>query len=127
MEAPETLYAVRDGVHIGYQLWGPPAGGADAIDVLEFNSGLMIGIDETPDEPNWLRFTERVASYSRMIRFDCGGLGLSDPLPPGREPSIEGWGLDALAVMDAAGSERAGRAGRQRRRHGRALAGGDPP
>ncbi len=106
MDAPQTDYAVRDGVHIGYQVWGLAAS-SDTVDVLEFNSGLMISIDETVDEPNWLRYTERVAEFSRLIRFDCGGLGLSDPLPPGVAPSIEGWGRDALAVMDAAGCERA--------------------
>ena len=75
--------------------------------MLEFNSGLMISIDETVDEPNWLRYTERVAEFSRLIRFDAGGLGLSDPLPTGTDPSIEGVGRDALAVMDAAGCDRA--------------------
>ena len=106
MDAPLTEYAVRGGVHIGYQVWGREAS-PDNIDVLEFNNGLMISIDETVDEPNWLRYTERIAEFSRLIRFDAGGLGLSDPLPPGVTPSIEGWGLDALAVMDAAGCERA--------------------
>ena len=106
MDAPQTEYALRDGVHIGYQVWGQEAS-PDTVDVLEFQNGLMISIDETVDEPNWLRYTERIASFSRFIRFDCGGLGLSDPLPPGVEPSIEGWGRDALAVMDAAGCPRA--------------------
>jgi class 3 adenylate cyclase len=111
MEAPLTQYAVRDGVHIGYQVWGPgnaaAVDGTPPVDVLEFNNGLMISIDETVDEPNWLRYTERVAAFSRLIRFDAGGLGLSDPLPSSVQPSIEGWGRDALAVMDAAGCERA--------------------
>jgi class 3 adenylate cyclase len=109
MEAALTQYALRDGIHIGYQVWGPAgeAAGDDRVDVLEFNSGLMISIDETVDEPNWLRYTERVAAFSRLIRFDAGGLGLSDPLPTGTEPSIEGWGRDALAVMDAAGCAQA--------------------
>ena len=108
MEAPLTQYALRDGVHVGYQVWGPAKAARDnRVDVLEFNSGLMISIDETVDEPNWLRYTERVAEFSRLIRFDAGGLGLSDPLPTGTEPSIEGWGRDALAVMDAAGCSRA--------------------
>ncbi len=105
MEQPLTQYALRDGVHIGYQVWGHDAGAAP--DVVEFNSGLMISIDETVDEPNWLRYTERVADFCRLIRFDAGGLGLSDPLPTDRDPSIEGWGRDALAVMDAAGCDRA--------------------
>ena len=108
MEAPLTQYALRDGVHIGYQVWGqaPAASGDGPVDVLEFNSGLMISVDETVDEPNWLRYTERVADFSRLIRFDAGGLGLSDPLPTDTDPSIEGWGRDALAVMDAAGCDR---------------------
>jgi class 3 adenylate cyclase len=105
MEGPLTQYALSDGVHIGYQVWGSGPSGS-AVDLLEFSSGLMISIDETIDEPNWLRYTQRVAGFSRLIRFDAGGLGLSDPLPPGSEPSIERWGHDALAVMDAAGSDR---------------------
>ncbi len=124
MEAPQTQYALRDGVHIGYQVWGRFGGGRGAaVDVLEFNSGLMISIDETVDEPNWLRYTERVAEFCRLIRFDAGGLGLSDPLPHGTDPSIEGWGRDALAVMDAAGCDRGRRAGLHRRRHGGPVAG----
>ena len=102
MDAPPTRYAVRDGVHIGYQVWGE-----GPVDVLEFNHGLMISIDETVDEPNWLGYTERVAAFSRLIRFDAGGLGLSDPLPAGHAPSIEVWADDALAVLDAAACERA--------------------
>ena len=47
MEVPETRYALREGHHIGYQVWGE-----GPLDVLEFNSGLMISIDETSDEPS---------------------------------------------------------------------------
>ncbi len=68
MASPLTEYALRDGIHVGYQIWG--SGTGDAVDVLEFSSGLMISIDETADEPNWLRHTERVDEFSRMIRFD---------------------------------------------------------
>jgi class 3 adenylate cyclase len=100
MDSPETRYALRDGLHIGYQVWGD-----GPIDVLEFNNGLMISIDETVDEPNWLHYTESLAGFCRLIRFDCAGLGLSDPLPSGRDPSIEGWALDALAVLHDAGAE----------------------
>jgi class 3 adenylate cyclase len=102
MDAPQTHYAIRDGLHIGYQIWGD-----GPIDVLEFNNGLMISIDETVDEPNWLRYEENLASFCRLIRFDCGGLGLSDPLPAGATPSIEAWGADALAVLHDAGASQA--------------------
>jgi class 3 adenylate cyclase len=103
MEAPpETLYALRDELHVGYQVWG-----SGPVDILEFNNGLMISIDETIDEPNWLRYTESLASFSRLIRFDCAGLGLSDPLPTAEPPTMQGWVDDALAVLDAAGVEKA--------------------
>jgi class 3 adenylate cyclase len=104
MESPRTQYALRDDIHIGYQVWG---GNDGAVDLLELSAGLMISIDETVDEPNWLRYTERLARFSRLVRFDPHGLGLSDPLAPGTEPTVEDWGRDALAVMDAAGCERA--------------------
>lgn len=108
---PVTQYTLHDGIHVGFQVWGDSAaaatGATGAPEVLEFGNGLMISIDETVDEPSWLRYTERVASFSRLVRFDAAGLGLSDPLPTGVEPSIEGWGRDALAVMDAAGVARA--------------------
>jgi class 3 adenylate cyclase len=104
--APPTQYAVRGDAHVGYQVWGTVEG-PDTVDVLEFGSGLMISIDETGDEPNWLRYTERLAGFCRLIRFDAGGLGLSDPFAAGVMPSIEGWAGDALAVMDAAGCDKA--------------------
>jgi class 3 adenylate cyclase len=98
MTQPETRYALLDGHHIGYQVWG-----SGPIDVLEFNNGLMISIDETFDEPNWLRCEERLASFCRLIRFDAMGLGLSDPLPAGTAPSIASWADAALAVLDDLG------------------------
>jgi class 3 adenylate cyclase len=102
MEVPETVYARREGQHIGYQIWGE-----GPLDVLEFNNGLMISIDETSDEPSWLRYEESLASFSRLIRFDALGLGLSDPLATGVEPSIEAWAADAVAVLDDVGVEQA--------------------
>ena len=98
MEVPETVYAQREGQHIGYQVWGE-----GPLDVLEFNNGLMISIDETSEEPSWLRYEESLASFSRLIRFDALGLGLSDPLATGVTPSIEAWAADAVAVLDDVG------------------------
>jgi class 3 adenylate cyclase/pimeloyl-ACP methyl ester carboxylesterase len=103
VDARETQYTVGGGSHVGYQVWGRSSRGAESVDVLEFGSGLMLSIDDTVDEPSWLGYTERVADFSRLVRFDSSGLGLSDPVPTGMEPTIEGWARDALAVMDAAG------------------------
>jgi class 3 adenylate cyclase len=53
------------------------------------------------------RFEERLASFSRLIRFDPRGIGLSDAPPPGVTPGIELVVDDILAVLDAVGSTRA--------------------
>ena len=47
----------------------------------------------------------RLASFSRLIMFDKRGQGLSDRPP--QPPTLEQSAADALAVLDAAGSERA--------------------
>ena len=97
MEAPETRYALRDGQHIGYQVWGD-----EALDILEFNNGLMISIDDTSDEPSWLRYEESLASFSRLIRFDALGLGRTvratpEPQAPYRRVGEHG---EVLAILD---------------------------
>ena len=73
MEVPETHYPRRRGLHIGYQVWGD-----GPVDILDFGSGTYISIDETGDQPRWLRYTERLAACGRVIRFDASGTGLSD-------------------------------------------------
>ena len=52
-----------------------------------------------------LRFLERLGAFSRLIRFDKRGTGLSDRAPA--HPDLETRMDDVRAVMDAAGSERA--------------------
>jgi pimeloyl-ACP methyl ester carboxylesterase len=49
----------------------------------------------------------RLASFSRLIHFDRRGSGASDPLPLEALPSWESYVDEVVAVMDAAGSERA--------------------
>jgi class 3 adenylate cyclase len=49
----------------------------------------------------------RLASFSRLIRFDLRGSGLSDPLGISERPTLEERTKEMLAVLDAAGSERA--------------------
>ena len=63
------------------------------------------------DEPAMARFQRRLASFSRLIRFDVRGTGLSErglpSEPPGALTLAEGFRDCSLAVLDAAGSERA--------------------
>ncbi len=68
--------------------------------------GPPIPIDSIDDEPSMFRFHRRLASFSRLIRFDQRGQGSSsraplDAIGPGY------WAQDALAVLDAVGSEQA--------------------
>jgi class 3 adenylate cyclase len=102
MEIPETRYARRGGLHIGYQVWGE-----GPLDILDLGSGTFISIDETGDQPRWLRYTERLAACGRVIRFDPSGIGLSDTPADLRELTFDAWVEDAVAVMDAVGSTRA--------------------
>src|SRR2546430_5094636 len=99
----ETRYAKSGDAHIAYQILGD-----DGPDLLYLSSGT-ISIDSIDEEPGFARFHRDLASFSRLIRMDLRGVGLSDPIDPSVPPSLEQWVGDALAVLDAAGSERAPR------------------
>ncbi len=68
---------------------------------------MNVSIDAHDEEPNWNRFERRLGSFTRAIRFDPRGLGLSDPLEAGSALTIEQWAQDAIAVLDAVDSSRA--------------------
>jgi pimeloyl-ACP methyl ester carboxylesterase len=97
--APETRYAKSDGVSIAYQVVGE--GPIDLVLVPGFVSHL----DLDWADARHAHFLRRLASFSRLIRFDKRGTGLSDR--PGGLPDLETRMADVRAVMDAAGSERA--------------------
>jgi pimeloyl-ACP methyl ester carboxylesterase len=48
----------------------------------------------------------RLASFSRLLRYDRRGTGASDPLPPDPLPPSEVYTEELVAVMDATGSRR---------------------
>jgi class 3 adenylate cyclase len=100
-ESPEIRYTKSGDRHVAYQVRGD-----GPIDLLALNTGCQIWIDRD-DEPHWSRFDRRLASFSRLIRFDPSGVGLSDPLVGGSGPTIERWTQDAVAVLDAVGSPHA--------------------
>jgi len=68
-------------------------------------SGFVSHLDSDWAHPESARFLERLASFSRLIRFDKRGTGLSDRTVG--LPDLETRMDDVRAVMDAAGSERA--------------------
>ena len=100
---PETRYATSsDGLHIAYQVEG-----SGSLDLVETGDGTLFSIDATAEQPRWQQWVDRLASFSRIIRFDLRGVGLSDPVGSAEPPTVEHWAGDALAVMDSVGVDQA--------------------
>ena len=78
--------------------------GDGPTDLLLF-TGFSIPIDCMDDEPTMARFQRRLTSFSRVIRFDTRGVGLSDRGSVADPPTSTEWADNALAVLDAIGSE----------------------
>ena len=95
----ETRYARSGEVSIAYQLVGE--GERDLVYVPPFVSHVELAWQV----PDTARFFRRLASFSRLIRFDKRGTGMSDRVPGA--PPLEVRMDDVRAVMDAAGSQRA--------------------
>ncbi len=96
---PKVHYAKSGDISIAYQVTGN--GPIDLVRV----PGWISNIDYDWEYPPYARLIERFSQFSRYIRFDKRGTGLSD-----REvgyPTLEQRMDDVRAVMDAAGSERA--------------------
>lgn len=96
-----TCYAKSGDVDIAYQVLGD-----GPIDLLVY-TGALIPIDCVDEEPSMARFQRRLGSFSRLIRFDRSGVGLSDRGSASAPPTREQWVHDGMAVLDAVGSERA--------------------
>ena len=99
MELPETRYARSGDVSIAYQVTGD--GPFDLVCVPPFVSHVELSWQV----PGIATFNERLAAFSRLIRFDKRGTGMSDRVSG--VPPLETRMDDVRAVMDAAGSERA--------------------
>jgi class 3 adenylate cyclase len=96
---PETSYAYNGEVAIAYQVVGD-----EGPDLL-VAPGSLTHLEHQWEDPRPARFLTRLASFSRLIVIDPRGLGLSDRVtePPSMDERIG----DLVAVLDAAGSERA--------------------
>jgi class 3 adenylate cyclase/pimeloyl-ACP methyl ester carboxylesterase len=97
--APTTRYARSGDASIAYQVVGD-----GPLDVL-FLAGWLTQLEQLWEAPANRRFLERLTSFSRLIMFDSRGTGLSERVLEAY--TLEQEARDALAVLDAAGSERA--------------------
>jgi pimeloyl-ACP methyl ester carboxylesterase len=97
-DPPKTSYAKSGDVHIAYQVLGN--GPIDLVWV----PGFVSNVEYEWEHPRPARFFRRLASFSRLIRFDKRGTGLSDR---GGIPTLEERMDDVRAVLDAVNSNRA--------------------
>jgi len=100
-QAPRTRYASRGDLDIAYQILGE--GPCDLVVM----PGPFIPIDSIDDEPSMYRFFRRLASFSRVIRFDHRGMGMSSRIGSADTITPSCWAEDVITVMDAVGCERA--------------------
>jgi class 3 adenylate cyclase len=97
-----TGYAqTPDGSYVGYETRG-----SGPLDLLEVSNGTLFSFVSAAEQPVWLDYVERLASFSRLIRFDPRGVGLSDAFV-GDASTAERHADEILAVLDATGSESA--------------------
>jgi pimeloyl-ACP methyl ester carboxylesterase len=96
---PRTRYARSGNASIAYQVSGD-----GPIDIVVAH-GWLSNVEYAWESPDYTRFINRLGAFSRVIRFDRRGVGLSDrdvgPLP------LEEGVADICAVMDAVGSRKA--------------------
>jgi class 3 adenylate cyclase len=98
LETPDVRYARSGDVSIAYQVVGE--GPVDLLFVP-----FMVNLVWAWEQPIFVDFCRRAASFSRLILFDKRGTGLSDR--PRELPTLEARMDDIRAVMDDAGSDRA--------------------
>jgi class 3 adenylate cyclase len=99
MSPPETRYAKSGEVSIAYQV-----SGSGPLDLL-FVPGFVSNLDVQWETPGWSDLFARLGRFSRLVRFDKRGTGLSDRVPG--IPTLDVRMDDVRAVMDAAGLTRA--------------------
>jgi class 3 adenylate cyclase len=98
LDTPEVHYARSGDVSVAYQVVGN-----GPVDVLLVP--FLINLVWAWEQPIFVDFCNRLASFSRLILLDKRGTGLSDR--PRDMPSFETRMDDLRAVMDAAESEKA--------------------
>lgn len=101
MERPETRFAWNGDVSLAYQVCGK--GATDLV----YLQGYCSNVDVNWESPYLARFLRGLASHARLIITDRRGWGCSERFSPGYVPDVDTLTDDIIAVMAAAGSERA--------------------
>ncbi|MEA2186319.1 MAG: hypothetical protein QOK16_1330 [Solirubrobacteraceae bacterium] len=100
MMPPRVQYVHSGNIYLACQVVG-----AEPVDLLFIPPVLTANLDTLWRHPLQAAAFRNLASFARLILYDRRGSGLSDPVfgPTTLEEHMD----DALAVMDAVGSERA--------------------
>jgi len=101
VERPETRFAWNGDVSLAYQVCGN--GPTDLV----YLQGYCSNVDMNWESPYLARFLNGLAGHARLIITDRRGWGCSERFTPGYIPDVDALTDDILAVLDAAGSERA--------------------
>lgn len=99
METPSTRYLEHEGVNIAWQAFG------DGPAEILFVPGWVSNVDLFWAFPAPRAFFTELARFARVAVYDKPGTGASDPVED--MPSLETRVEQLIAVMDAAGLERA--------------------
>ena len=99
MEVGDVRYVKSGSTHIAYQVTG------DGPIDLVFVPGYVTHMELQWRLPGFDVFLTELSRFSRLIRFDKRGTGMSDPVVGA--PSLETRMDDVRAVLDAVGSRRA--------------------
>lgn len=89
------------GGQLAYQVMG------DGPIDLVYLTAAASNVDSRWEIPQFARFNERLAAFSRLIMFDRLGNGASDRTAGGQVQSLEEWADDLRLILDTVGSERA--------------------
>ncbi|MET0458520.1 MAG: LuxR C-terminal-related transcriptional regulator [Ilumatobacteraceae bacterium] len=97
----DTRYVRSGHGHVAYQVLS--TGSADILVVNE----SVLPIEALHDNPHTASYLRRLATWGRVIVFDRRGVGLSDSVPVPERETLRDRVADAIAVLDAVGSEQA--------------------
>ncbi|MCV7066335.1 adenylate/guanylate cyclase domain-containing protein [Mycolicibacterium farcinogenes] len=95
----ETSYAPCGDLSLAYQVFG------DGPVELVFVGPIVTHIELFLAVPDFKAFFDQLATFCRVVLFDKGGVGLSDPVPKVR--TLDDRAAEIEAVMDAVGFEKA--------------------
>jgi class 3 adenylate cyclase/pimeloyl-ACP methyl ester carboxylesterase len=96
LNPPEVQFAVRNGLHLAYQVAGegPP-------DLVFVGGAVSSSLSWQQSAP--AKGLRRLASFSRLVTYDQQGMGYSDRMDLSDPPDLDDLVDDLAAVIEAAG------------------------